>query len=213
MKSTLFAVTAIIVSLTAVSVHADFVEWSASELGVVGGSSTSQSWDKSGYTLNVNTSDGYLSNIGSGTFTGLWFGGSVSADGTYVMDLDGVQMNSLEFEFDASSSVNNQEPERFLDWEISTGGGFIAASDLFNMSVDGSTMNDLVLTAINGDLGEATVTITSGSSFTWFAFRHTQDLDQNGSVIERVLIDTVPTPGAVSLLLLGGIVFGRRRGS
>ncbi len=213
MKKRMITCSLLVAAMAAASVQAEMIEWYDYELGLSGGSSTLQSWTKDGYTLNVSTIDGYLTNYQSGEFAGLWLAQKTSSDGTYIIDLDGVAMNSLEFEFDAASNGGSGEPERFLDWEISIGGGFIAVSDIVGMDVAGSTMDDLVLTSIVND-GMATVTITSDTGpFTWFAFRHTQDISQDGSVIERVLIDAVPTPGVASLLLLGCVVINRQRRS
>ncbi len=191
---------------------ADTIEWFDTELGVSGGSSTSQSWTKDGFTLNATTTDGWLGNIASGISAGLWISGSSTDNGMYVLDLDGVEMTSIQFEFDNLSSTGSGDPERMLGWEIATGGGMISVEDANGILVSGSTMSDLIIESVSSN-GEAVVTVTSDTPFTWFAFRHTQDVSQRGAVIERVLIKSIPAPISASLLLLGGLMVRNRRRS
>lgn len=166
------------------------------------------SWSQSGFTLSVAASNGgFIANIGSGQFTGLWLGGTVSSFGTYTFTAT-QPITSVEVQFDALSNGGGLPVESIGNFSTSSGAPTIGYTNLAGTTFNGST----VLSAAADGRG---IINLSAAFFTTFAFDHTQAPSNNGFVIERITVTTVPAPAAVWLFgsgLLGLIGMARRKG-
>ena len=190
------------------------IDFSDLELGTENGTATAKSYSKSGQTLNITTGDGIMGHIGSGQFAGVWFSQNVTSDGTYKFDFNGAGATYFEFSVDAQSGNGGTPVEIMQDFAL-VGGSGVTFTAVGNPAVNitGATLSTLNIASIEGiDNGEWTVTISSLTPFTEVSFRHTQNPNQNGSVIQHVVADVlVPAPGALALLGLSGLVAARRR--
>lgn len=156
-----------------------------------------------GTTLTTSTTGGSIGFIGSGIFTGLHLGGS-NTSGGYTLSFSQA-ITSIEIEFDALSS-NFTPVETLFNFTTNLGAVGIGYTNQSGTSFDGST--------ISATLPDGQGIITyAGAAFTSFSFDHNQ-ANNNGFVIERLVINTAPTsripePGTFALLSLG--LFAVRR--
>lgn len=184
-----------------------------SVLGTPNGTSQFKSYTDNGVTLNVSTADGDMSHIGgSGGFAGLWFSQNLVSDGTYVFDFNGLGATSFTFAVDAISAVGDAAREVLSNFTVTGGTPSYVVTPINNMDIGGTDLASLTLACVQGlDNGEFSMTITSPTPFTSVSFRHTQDLFQNGSVIEYVEVNAVPAPASAGLLAVAGLAALRRR--
>jgi hypothetical protein len=159
------------------------------------------SWLQGGVTLDLTAAaGGTLFSIGSGQFAGAWIANNVSSTGVYTLTLS-QPVTFFELEFDALSSTGNPPPEVISNIATNPAGATLAYLDQGGTSFNGTT-----ITSTAND-GQGTITLTSATPFTTVSFMHTQNVSQNGFVIERVTINTdvvvgVPDAGS-SLVALG----------
>lgn len=182
------------------------------ELGNFAGHVSAVSYSKSGVTLNATTAGGGYEGIGGGDFAGLWFSQSNSADAIYTLDFNGVGATMVEIAMDAMSGMGGVAEELLSQWSTTGATPSFAISNAERVDVSGSDLASLSIKCqTDQDNGRFTITLTSALPFTSVSFRHTQDLFQNGSVIERVTVDAVPAPGAACIASIGGLALLRRR--
>ncbi len=196
------------------SAHGYLVTWTPADLVASTGSFFSQSSTVGSDTLNVSTSDGFISPLNAGIFTGIWFSQNVIADGTYVLDFNGAAVDSVSFTVNAISGNGPSPFEQFQDFATIGGPGTLLSTVINSpLSAYGTgSLSTLVIAADQGlDEGTFTVTVTSSSSFTGLSFRHTQNPQQNGSVLIGVEANIVPAPAAGALAGLGLLAAARRR--
>ncbi len=164
-----------------------------------------------GVTMTATTdSGGALSNIGSGTFTGLYVGVN-SALGVYALTFSEA-ITSILIEFDALSDTGGPQPETITAFATDNGSISIMYTNQFGTTFDGTT-----ITSTEND-GQGIIEFM-GAAFTQFIFTHAQTPGQNGFVIERIVINTadgpvIPAPPAIALFLSGAAALGaykRRR--
>lgn len=158
-----------------------------------------------GATLTTTTSGGSISFIGSGLYTGLWLGGS-NTSGAYTLSFS-QNIGSIEIEFDALSDVGPLPVETLFNFATNNGAVSITYTNQFGTTFDGTT-----ITSTEND-GQGIIRFT-GAAFNSFSFNHDQG-QQNGFVIERLVINTaqVPEPASLSLVGLGLAALVARRGA
>lgn len=161
----------------------------------------SLSWFSDGVTLLATAnSSGSLTSIPPVVFPpphevgGIWIGRGLSSDGVYSL-LFSQPVVDVELEFEGASGSNNPV-ESFTDFLVATGTPTLAYTNQQFTSFDGTTVS-----ATQGsDFGEFIIRISATTPFTSLSFRHLQHLSNNGSVIERVTITTVPEPSVAILI-------------
>lgn len=194
--------------------QAVIVDFDSNTLAASTGSTTALTTTLGLHRLNVTTADGYLSTIAAGQFTGVWIAREIAADGTYVVDFNGEAVNYVEFTINAISGNGPLPWEQFQQFTTIGGPGDLASYTINDpLSAYGtSSLSTLVIAADKGiDRGQFTVAISSPTSFTGFAFRHTQNPDQSGSVLIDVTANIIPAPASLAFMGLGVAAVGRRR--
>ena len=159
-----------------------------------------------GETITTTNVGGSIEFITAGPFIGLHLGG-INTSGAYTLNFS-QPISSLEVEFDALSSIGPNPPvEMLLNFSTDNGLVTIGYTNQFGTTFDGTTITS---TEANG---QGIITV-SGQTFSAFSFDHVQGSEQNGFVIERVVINPIPEPGSFSLVALGLLAlrtFSRRR--
>ena len=171
--------------------------------------SSGNTYTQGGFTMNATTSNGgVLGHIGSGQYTGLWLGQSISAFGSYLFSFS-QNITSIEVQFDALSSTGGTPVETIGNFATSNGAALVGYTNL-----DGTTFSANTVSSATND-GRGLISF-SGPAFAQFSFDHAQNPNQYGFVIERITVTTaVPEPETYAMLLAGigllGAVARRRQ--
>lgn len=185
------------------------------ELGTSNGTSTSKSWNKNGVTLHATTANGIYAHIsGSGGFAGLWFSQGTIASAVYTISFDGAGATYFEIGMDAASGTGGGAAEAMINWAAPGGTpviGFINVSGGMTAQNTGSLATLAFVQTDGFDNGILRFAFSSNTPFTSVSFTHTQDPRQNGTVIEYIRADIIPTPASATLLGLAGVFASRRR--
>lgn len=204
---------ALVAAMVALPASAEFVDFNGNLL--VSASPIGNGWTaaNAGRNVNFTTANGLISPLAAGIYTGLWFSQATIADGTYAIDFGGDTVHTMSFSVNAISGNGTPPGEAFSDFTVLGGTadsyGLTVAGPL---SVYGNTLSTLNIVADQlQDNGSYTLTLTSAAGFTGVSFRHTQNPNQNGSVLIDVNADFVPAPATAALALAGLVATRRRR--
>ncbi len=184
------------------------------ELGTANGTAVAKSWTEGSVTLNVTTGNGTMEHIGVGQYAGLWFSQNITADGTYSFDFNGQGATYFEIGIDAISGTAGLPVESLTEWMVVGGTpivDFVNVSGGLMVSGQPNVAALVFVQAVGADNGILRMGISSPTPFTSVSFRHMQNPDQQGSVIEYLRADIVPSPASAAVLGLGGLMATRRR--
>jgi hypothetical protein len=208
------ALAAALVSSQALAV---FVSFSDLELGTPNGTSTAKSYTENGVTMNVTTADGWMGHLSAGQFAGLYITSNAASSATYNFDFSpGFGATHLKISVDAASG-RHLPVETFDTFTVVGASPTYSETHNANMTSSGSTLATLSISCLPAtDSGEWELTLNSATPFSSFSFHHSQNVNNNGSVIQLVELDVIPIPEpgvATFALTVGLFPLLRRRAS